>query len=205
MSGASHDRLSCTQGRGKRQVPGSGDGLPLLVQSTHTGDAAAAVSHDRSRDRGSHDDRAGSRTRADTNEVSTPWMTSVPHLARSGHRCLQTLPPTTRPKQQSAALDGWLPQRSSADSRRWPAAAGYGPSQRNRLTGISLGTRVKARSRSAADSPTRICLTRPGHIAKSAPSGRRTRAGRARTKRSPRGLPRVTRRSTRRTSDQPKR
>ncbi len=31
-------------------------------------------------------------------------MTTVPHLARSGHRCLQTLPLTTRPKQQSAAL-----------------------------------------------------------------------------------------------------
>ena len=33
------------------------------------------------RHRASHNDRAGFPTRADTNEVSTPWTTSVPHLA----------------------------------------------------------------------------------------------------------------------------
>jgi hypothetical protein len=48
--------------------------------------------------------------------------TLVPHplFARSGHRCLQTILLTTRPKQQSAALDVWLPQRSSRGSAARP-------------------------------------------------------------------------------------
>jgi hypothetical protein len=67
--------------------------------------------------------RGGSPTRADTNEVSTPWMTSVPHLARSGHRCLRTLPLTTPPKQTSGALaPTCLPpvDRGGSDTRRVP-------------------------------------------------------------------------------------
>ena len=61
-------------------------------------------------DKGSHDARAGSRTRPDTNAGPTPWTTSVSHLATSRFTVRHVRPP-------SACGRGWSLQGPSAGAR----------------------------------------------------------------------------------------
>jgi hypothetical protein len=77
-------------------------------QTSHDVDAVAAAERDRCRDRGSHDDRAGSETRADAGAGLALGMARDSHIATSAHQCLLPIckrwAPNERPAPCSTSL-----------------------------------------------------------------------------------------------------